>query len=82
MQNLNQLLKILIQADIDFVLIGGYAGVVHGVTGLTRDLDILSSVINVGDYQTLKKDAVQVKVFGEACKVISLFRKKQFNLIF
>ena len=129
MQNLNQLLKILIQADIDFVLIGGYAGVVHGVTGLTRDLDIcaamtaenieklrsalksynpkhrmnpgfkpsfldepktvdnlnaiyletdlgildiLSSVINVGDYQVLKKDAVQVEIFGESCKVISL----------
>ena len=44
MQNLNQLLEILIQADIDFVLIGGYAGVVHGVTSLTRDLDICAAM--------------------------------------
>lgn len=129
MKNLNQLLKILIQSDIDFVLIGGYAGVVHGVTALTRDLDIcaamttenitklraalktynpkhrmnpeanisfldepknidnlnaiyletdlgildiLSSVINVGDFQTLRNEAVQINVFGETCKVISL----------
>ena len=129
MHNLNQLLKILIQADIEFVLIGGYAGVVHGVTGLTRDLDIcatmttensgklrqalkdynpkhrmnpgfkpsfldepktvenlnaiylqtdlgildvLSSVVSVGDYQTLKNESVEIEVFGEFCRVISL----------
>lgn len=40
MKNLNQLLKHLLIAKIDFVLIGGYAGVVHGSNQLTRDLDI------------------------------------------
>lgn len=44
MQNLNQLLKILLEAKIDFVLIGGYAGVVHGCSQLTQDLDICISM--------------------------------------
>jgi predicted nucleotidyltransferase len=44
MLSLGDLLKKLIDADIDFVLIGGYAGVVHGSTMVTRDLDICALV--------------------------------------
>lgn len=40
MKNLNSLLQILLDNQIDFVLIGGFAGVVHGSTQVTRDLDI------------------------------------------
>ena len=129
MKNLNQLLRILLEAQIDFVLIGGYAGVVHGSTQLTRDLDIcayladedieklrdclkdynpkhrmnpgfkpsfldepksadnlnaiyletdlgvldiLKSVTDIGDYDVIKKQAVEIKFFGYPCKVISL----------
>lgn len=129
MQNLNQLLKVLLEAKIDFVLIGGYAGVIHGSTQLTRDLDIcayladkdleklraclkdynpkhrmnpnfkpsfldepkstdglnaiyletdlgvldiLKSVTNIGDYDVIKQQAVEVQLFGYPCKVISL----------
>jgi predicted nucleotidyltransferase len=38
--NLNELLKLLLSNNIDFVLIGGFAGVVHGSSQVTRDLDI------------------------------------------
>ena len=40
MQSLGDLLKVLIDSSIEFVLIGGYASVVHGSTFVTRDLDI------------------------------------------
>lgn len=34
------LLKRLVKADVDFVIIGGFAGVIHGCTYLTQDIDI------------------------------------------
>ena len=40
MQNLRQLLERLLENKIDFVLVGGFAGVVHGATMVTQDLDI------------------------------------------
>lgn len=40
MKNLNDLLSFLHEKRIDFILIGGYAGVVHGSTQVTRDIDI------------------------------------------
>ena len=53
MKNLNQLLQILLKAEIDFILIGGYAGVVHGSNQLTRDLDICAA-LTVQDIQKLQ----------------------------
>ena len=44
MNNLNSLLEILLANEIDFVLVGGFAGVVHGSTQVTRDLDICALV--------------------------------------
>ncbi len=40
MQNLSELTRRLIEAQVEFVLIGGFAAVAHGVTLVTRDLDI------------------------------------------
>jgi hypothetical protein len=40
MQNLSELVRRLIAADVEFVLVGGLAGVAHGVTLVTRDVDI------------------------------------------
>lgn len=40
MQSLSKLLNRLMEADIDFVLVGGFASVVHGSTLVTQDLDI------------------------------------------
>lgn len=40
MQNLGSLLDLLLNAKIDFVLIGGFASVIHGSSMVTHDLDI------------------------------------------
>ena len=40
MQNLSELTHKLIEAQVEFVLVGGYAAVAHGVTLVTRDVDI------------------------------------------
>ncbi len=44
MNNLNNLLQVLLENEIEFVLIGGFAGVVHGSTQVTRDLDICALI--------------------------------------
>jgi hypothetical protein len=40
MQNLSEPLRRLIAAEVEFVLVGGFAAVAHGVTLVTRDVDI------------------------------------------
>ena len=129
MESLNLLLKRLLDSGLDFVLIGGYAAVVHGSSQVTHDLDIcavmtdeelsklkaalkdlkpqhrmnknfqpsleefpksdqkldnyylktnagvldiLSSVNPVGSFEEIKKNAIEVKIFGNICRVISL----------
>ena len=37
---LPDLLERLVRASVDFVIIGGYAGVIHGCTYVTQDVDI------------------------------------------
>lgn len=43
-QNLKELLKKLLEEQVDFVLIGGFAGVVYGSTMVTQDLDICAAL--------------------------------------
>lgn len=38
--DLGKLLGVLIEKEIDFVLIGGFAGILHGTSMVTEDLDI------------------------------------------
>lgn len=40
MQNLSELTRRLVEAEVEFVLIGGFAAVAHGATLVTRDVDI------------------------------------------
>jgi len=40
MSDFLNLLQRLARADVDFVIVGGYAGVVHGCTYVTQDVDI------------------------------------------
>ncbi len=40
MQNLNRLLQRLASTDLDFVVVGGYAAMLHGSSQVTRDLHI------------------------------------------
>jgi hypothetical protein len=43
MQNLHAMIRRLIAAEVEFVLVGGYAAVTYGVSLLTRDVDICCS---------------------------------------
>ena len=43
-QNLKALLERLLENEIDFVLIGGFAAVVHGATSITQDIDICAAI--------------------------------------
>ncbi|HEY0940156.1 MAG TPA: nucleotidyltransferase [Steroidobacter sp.] len=40
MAQLNRLIERLCDAQIDFVVVGGFAGMLHGSTLVTRDLDV------------------------------------------
>jgi hypothetical protein len=40
MQNLSELMGRLVSSQVEFVLVGGFAAVAHGVTLVTRDVDI------------------------------------------
>lgn len=40
MQDFEKLIKLLLHNDVEFILIGGFAATVHGVSLLTQDIDI------------------------------------------
>lgn len=44
MSDLQRLLLRLSEAGIDFVLVGGYAAVLHGSSALTRDVDVCAAL--------------------------------------
>ena len=44
MANLNELLIRLCDADLDYVVVGGFAAVLHGSSFVTRDLDICAAL--------------------------------------
>jgi predicted nucleotidyltransferase len=126
--DLQRLLQRLDDAGIEFVLVGGYAAMLHGSSLLTRDvdvcavltpdtierlrdafremhpvhrlsspkqsfldvpesgatlenlyldtdlgtLDLLSRITGVGDYARVARDAVEVELFGQRVRAISL----------
>jgi predicted nucleotidyltransferase len=55
---ITQLLQRLGEADIDFVIVGGYAAVLHGSSMVTRDLDVcmVLSASNVDKLRELFRD--------------------------
>jgi len=128
MKNLHLILQRLADAGFEFVVVGGYAGVLHGSAYVTNDLDVcavlspenigrlrtaltdlhpvhrmthnrvsflenpaegqpvmnlyletdggvidvLGSVLGIGDYKRLKERAVEVSLFGRKCRLMSL----------
>lgn len=128
MKSLHLLLQRFTDAGVNFVVVGGFAGVLHGSTYVTDDLDVcavmsvetvqklrkaladlhpvhrmtpqrlsfldhppedrplanvyletdagvvdvLGSVLGIGDYNALARNAVEVTLFGRHCRVISL----------
>ncbi|MGH8209647.1 MAG: nucleotidyltransferase [Steroidobacteraceae bacterium] len=125
---LSQLLQRLCDAEVDFVVVGGFAALLHGSTLVTRDLDIcavlskqhvaklrevlrdlnpkhrltsqklcflanpepdvdvrnlyletemgtvdiLSSILGVGDFERVRAASIEIELFGRRCRVISL----------
>ncbi|MSU25503.1 MAG: nucleotidyltransferase [Opitutus sp.] len=128
MHNLHQLLNRLADAGVDFVVVGGFAGVIHGSALVTQDvdvcavlsaenvekirgaladinpvhrqthrllsflehpapgqalvnlylktdrgvIDILSSILGIGDYERLRQRAISLPLFGRTFAVISI----------
>lgn len=60
--NIQDLLKKLIESDVDFVIIGGFAGVLHGSSLVTRDLDLCVDLntLTIQKLRTIFKDASPV----------------------
>lgn len=58
MQDLNLLLKTLLAHNLDFIMVGGFAAVVHGSSRVTKDLDItmLMSPENIDNLRLALKD--------------------------
>jgi len=54
MENLNNILEVLLRNEIEFVIIGGFAAVVHGSSQVTKDLDICLC-INDEQIENLRK---------------------------
>lgn len=40
MLDLEKILKILIENNVEFIIVGGYASIIHGASYVTKDLDI------------------------------------------
>ncbi len=59
MQNLNNLLGLLLKNNIDFVLVGGFAGVVHGASQVTKDLDICY-LLNSDNVEKLRRALTEI----------------------
>lgn len=128
MIDINRLLQRLCDADIDFVIVGGFAATLHGSSLVTRDLDvcailskenveklrdalrdlnpahrltsqkisfldspdssvevhnlylrtdfgpvdILGSILGVGEFDRVRAASIQVELFDRSCRVISL----------
>jgi len=126
--SLSQLLQRLCDAEIEFVIVGGFAALLHGSTLVTRDLDVcaalsradvaklrdalrdlnprhrlsspklsfldnpdpnvdvqnlyleteigtvdvLSSVLGVGNFERVREGAIEIELFERRCRVISL----------
>jgi len=43
---LSQLIQTLCDSDIDFIVVGGFAALLHGATLVTRDLDVCAVLSN------------------------------------
>jgi hypothetical protein len=56
--HLNQLIERLADANLDFVIVGGFAGMLHGSTLVTRDLDVCAvlSADNVARLREVLRD--------------------------
>lgn len=86
MQNLQALLKLLIHSPIEFVLVGGFASVLHGCNQSTRDIEIciLYSSEQIQLLQNLLKPFHPKHRIGDqktSFLDIDILKKQDFHLI-
>lgn len=76
MTELNQLLQRLCDAEIDFVIVGGFAAVLHGSALLTRDLDVCAVLTdnNVAKLRNALRELKPTHRFTEITSSMSLWR--------
>jgi molybdopterin-guanine dinucleotide biosynthesis protein len=64
--DINRLLQRLCDADIDFVIVGGFAATLHGSSLVTRDLDVCATL------SSENVASIEVELFERTCRVMSL----------
>jgi len=90
MTDYTKLIELLIDNDVEFVLIGGFAAVVHGSTTLTQDIDICINFTpeNCANLLNALKDTNPIyrqnkepitKDAGELCKFKNLYLLTDFG---
>jgi len=60
MHKLHELLRRLAEADVEFVLIGGYAAVIHGSAYVTNDVDVCA-VLSPDNIEKIRKALADLK---------------------
>jgi hypothetical protein len=68
MQNLSELTRRLIASQVEFVLVGGFAAAAHGVTLVTRDVDICCRFIRAKEAMNRDHDRITVHYLKEIKK--------------
>ena len=71
MQNLSELTRRLIEAQVEFVLVGGFAAVAHGVTLVTRDVDMTES--QLGNFEKSREGNEALRPEPHAVKMSRCF---------
>lgn len=129
MPELNEILKLLLQNKVEFVLVGGLAAIAHGVSTVTQDvdvcfsfdarnvenllkaltnihprvragskiiplqeysverlaqlnnlyvktdwgeLDLLGTIMEIGDFEETKKNSSKITLFGYPCRILNI----------
>jgi hypothetical protein len=85
MGNFENLLTRLIEHQVEFVLVGGFAATAHGSTLLTQDVDIctrfstdlgqldcLGAIQGVGGFEQVNEQSIEVRLPAGVCRVLSL----------
>jgi predicted nucleotidyltransferase len=66
------LLRCLLEAHVEFVLVGGVAGIVHGSARATFDIDLFGEVTGGGTYEKLLPATIAVDLSGFRCRCVTL----------
>ena len=61
---LNRLIERLCDAHVDFVIVGGFAGMLHGSS--------LGSIQGIGDFAQVRAASIEIELFGRRCRLMSL----------